>query len=98
MEAAKRLLQEEEAAGLQDVHSAKSVAALLKAAMGKIGQVKQGAQTLLQARGIVEATGLQEPVVINEPKIVVHDPDEGTRLSGKNTVSNLPYMHRNPAV
>ena len=36
----------------------------------------------------------------HEPIIVVHDPNEGTRIddTAKNAVSNLPYMHRNPAI
>jgi hypothetical protein len=34
------------------------------------------------------------------PIIVVHDPNEGTRLDpeAKNAVSNMPYQHRNPAI
>ena len=36
----------------------------------------------------------------NEPIIVVHDQNEGARTddTAKNAVSNLPYMHRNPAI
>ena len=36
----------------------------------------------------------------HEPIIIVHDPNEGTRLNpeAKNALSNLPYMHRNPAI
>ena len=89
-EAAKRLMEQEEAAGLQDIHSAKSVAAMLKQAKSKIDAVsKAGAPRVAQV-----------PTITNEPVIVVHDPEEGTRLSatGKNAVSNLPYMNRNPAV
>lgn len=42
----------------------------------------------------------KEPKVFNEPIIAVHDPNEGTRLDAdaKNAVSNMPYMHRNPAI
>lgn len=36
----------------------------------------------------------------NMPIIVIHDPNEGTRLdpTAKNVVSNMPYQHRNPAI
>lgn len=33
-----------------------------------------------------------------EPKIVTHQNDDGARLENKNNPSNLPYIHRNPAV
>lgn len=33
-----------------------------------------------------------------EPKIVTHTNDDGARLENKNNPSNLPYIHRNPAV
>lgn len=36
--------------------------------------------------------------IMQPPLIVKHSEDVGARLEGKNTVSNLPYMHRNPAV
>lgn len=33
-----------------------------------------------------------------EPKIVTHQDDDGARLENKQNPSNLPYIHRNPAV
>ena len=36
--------------------------------------------------------------VVPQPIVVKHTEDAGARLEGKNCVSNLPYMHRNPAV
>lgn len=33
-----------------------------------------------------------------EPKIVTHQNDDGARLENKSNPSNLPYIHRNPAV
>jgi hypothetical protein len=33
-----------------------------------------------------------------QPIIVVHEPNEGSRLEVKNALSKLPYMNRNPAV
>ena len=88
MLAARALLHEEEE--MQAVHSTKSVAAMLKLAKDKIEavrvSVKPGTPPPL------------EPRILNEPVIVVHEPSEGSRLTGKNEISNLPYMHRNPAI
>eukprot|EP00604_Paraphysomonas_vestita_P003069 CAMPEP_0174817910 /NCGR_PEP_ID=MMETSP1107-20130205/468_1 /TAXON_ID=36770 /ORGANISM="Paraphysomonas vestita, Strain GFlagA" /LENGTH=342 /DNA_ID=CAMNT_0016029043 /DNA_START=916 /DNA_END=1944 /DNA_ORIENTATION=- len=36
--------------------------------------------------------------VINQPIIIKHEPGEGSRLENKKNPSNLPYIHRNPAV
>tara|TARA_B100000482_G_scaffold49088_1_gene32746 strand:+ start:681 stop:1451 length:771 start_codon:yes stop_codon:yes gene_type:complete len=36
--------------------------------------------------------------IIAPPLVMKHTDDAGARLEGKNSVSNLPYMHRNPAV
>lgn len=85
---AKALLGEDE--GMNSVHSTKSVVALLKAAKEKINNISE----TVKLPSITSA----EPKVFNEPKIVVHEPNEGTRLEAKNNVNNLPYMHRNPAV
>ena len=41
---------------------------------------------------------LQLCLPASQPLIVVHEPNEGARLGDKNDISNLPYMHRNPAV
>lgn len=38
-----------------------------------------------------------EPVIMNQPKIVTHNETAGVREK-KEDVSNLPYIHRNPAV
>lgn len=37
-------------------------------------------------------------VPLSEPKIITHQGDDGARLENKNNPSNLPYIHRNPAV
>jgi len=84
--AAKALLDEEEE--MQQVHSMKSMAVLMKTAKEKIQQVSLS----------VHPIPAKEVTVLNEPKIVLHDPNEGARLGDKNNISNLPYMHRNPAV
>lgn len=38
------------------------------------------------------------PRILNQPKIVTHEESEGARMEIKNNPSNLPYIHRNPAV
>ena len=35
---------------------------------------------------------------LNDPRIVTHTDDEGTRMANKNNIQNLPYMNRNPSV
>lgn len=89
MIAAKALLEEDEE--IQQIHSAKSVVALLKTAKEKIKDVSNAVRPPPNPKGEIQ--------VFNEPKIVIHDPGEG-RMDEKvkNSVSNLPYMHRNPAV
>lgn len=90
IQTAKALLEEDD--NMQNVHSTKSVVAMLKTAKEKISTMQYG----------IKSATLPpiEPVVSNEPKVVIHEPNEGARLDpqGKNLVSNLPYMHRNPAV
>ena len=68
---------------IKSVHSAKSASVLFK-----------------NAKDNVNSNGNKSPKVFNEPIIAVHDPNEGTRLDAdaKNAVSNMPYMHRNPAI
>lgn len=88
MMAARALLQEEE--DMQAIHSTKSVAAMLKLAKDKIEAVRVSVKP--------GTPPPSEPRVLNEPKIVIHEPNEGARLNGKNEISNLPYMHRNPAI
>lgn len=89
MAEARALLQEEE--DMQAVHSAKSTAALLQQAKDKIETVRQGVQPPKEVDS-------SSPKIKNEPLIVTHEPNEGARLGDKNDISNLPYMHRNPAV
>ena len=72
---------------LQAIHSTKSVVAMIKAAREKGNKG-------VSSDGVVVDTSATK----NEPVIVVHEPSEGSRVDGKNTVSNLPYLRRNPAV
>jgi hypothetical protein len=85
--AARELLRGDE--DLQAVHSTKSVAAMLRAARETA------------AKGGAKGMGKEaEAKITGEPLIVTHEQSEGARVdpAGKNAISNLPYMHRNPAV
>jgi len=89
----------EEDSEMNAVHSTKSVQSMLKLAKEKIATVKLAADLKYNpADKKPSALGS----VTGGPNIVVHEPSEGTRVGGigegKNGVSNLPYMHRNPAV
>ena len=89
--AAKAVLQSDEQ--ISAVHSTQSVAAMVKQAREKFTQ--SGLKT--KNYGASEGKVL-EAKVSGEPLIVVHEQSDGVRLEGKNTVSNLPYIHRNPAI
>jgi hypothetical protein len=106
MNAAKALLDEGE---IQAVHSAKSVVQLLQNAKEKIRSVQQASRplgtpaepkvqnevsVLIFCFCTVILIGLSNP----QPKVVIHDPNEGARLEEKKNVNKLPYMHRNPAI
>ena len=64
------------------VHSHKSLTAV----------AERSKYTLSETRGILSEEAVPPPLVMK------HTDDAGARLEGKNSVSNLPYMHRNPAV
>ena len=89
----------EEDSEMSAVHSSKSVQSMLKLAKEKIATVKLAADLKYNP---ADKKPSQLGHVSGGPQIVVHEPNEGTRVGGigegKNTVSNLPYMHRNPAV
>ena len=68
---------------MQSVHSTKSVAAMLKAAREK------------NAKGDASDGKALDIKITNEPLIVIHDPADGKVI---NPASNLPYIHRNPAI
>ena len=76
--------------GISKVHSKTSVTTLLQKAKDKIASITEGHAINKMAPHEVTVTG--------EPPIVIHEPSEGQRINGKQTVSNLPYQHRNPAV
>ena len=80
--AAEKLLHEDGRAA--QVHSSRSLAA-----------VAQRSKAAVQAA--MDAIH-EEPSHGPGPLVVRHTDDNGARLEAKNHVSNLPYMHRNPAV
>ena len=73
------------------VQSKASVTSMLHKAKEKIADIQA------QTRGVQEGGVDGESVVTGEPPIVVHEPSDGERIGGKNAVSNLPYIRRNPA-
>lgn len=91
MAAAKAVLQSDEQ--ISAVHSTQSVAAMVKQAREKFTQSSLKSKNYGASEGKV-----LEAKVSGEPLIVVHEQSDGVRLEGKNTVSNLPYIHRNPAI
>ena len=80
--AAEKLLQEDGRAA--QVHSSRSLAAVAS-------RSKAAVQAAMDAIH-------EEPSHGPGPLVVRHTDDNGARLEAKNHVSNLPYMHRNPAV
>lgn len=81
--AARAILHTDEGSDLQNIHSAKSVTAIIKMTKDKLNS---GPMVLETSK------------VYNEPVVVSYDPEEGARLAKNAAVANLPYMHRNPAV
>ncbi|KAG5175572.1 hypothetical protein JKP88DRAFT_337645 [Tribonema minus] len=78
---------------VRSVHSAKSLAAVVERAQTRLVTVAQQQQ---QQEGRSPVANVRESGFV--VKVAEHKDDGGLRLGGKNTVSNLPYMHRNPAV
>mmetsp|Transcript_6095 Transcript_6095/g.19224 ORF Transcript_6095/g.19224 Transcript_6095/m.19224 type:complete len:227 (-) Transcript_6095:120-800(-) len=65
--------------------------------VGAIHSHKSLAAVAERSRVILEEHKHSEEGV-HPPLVVEHADDAGSRLDGKNSVSNLPYMHRNPAI
>jgi hypothetical protein len=81
----------EEHSEIGAVQSKASVTSLLHKAKEKIADIQS------QTRGGDAKDSGSECVISGEPPIVVHEPSDGERVGGKNAVSNLPYIRRNPA-
>lgn len=87
---------------VRSVHSTRSLTAVVeKARMGIVTARAGGGGSTAPARcqrGNSEGTGSNQEMEVNEIVVVTHQDDGGLRLGGKNTVSNLPYIRRNPAL
>lgn len=74
---------------VRSIHSARSLAAVAERAR----------ESILTTSPVGIGTGVESTeVAVNDITMVTHKDDGGLRLGGKNTVSNLPYIRRNPAV
>jgi hypothetical protein len=81
-----RTVMSEGGKSVRTVHSTKSLAAVVTRSQAKqLGCIDESA-----------AANKMETAV--NVKLILHKEDGGMRLGGKNTVSNLPYIHRNPAI
>eukprot|EP00953_Heterococcus_sp_UTEX-ZZ885_P015174 8544-Heterococcus_DN1.PRE.3 len=80
-----RTVMSEGGKSVRTVHSTKSLAAVVTRSQAK------------QLGCIDESAANKMETAVNV-KLMLHKEDGGMRLGGKNTVSNLPYIHRNPAI
>jgi len=93
---ARSLLDSDHGKELGAVHSKKSLAALAeRSKQTTLDAADNAAQPPKLPRRV---DPIDEEPAMPKPVIVKHTDDEGTRLEVKNAISNLPYMHRNPAV
>lgn len=85
---------------VRSIHSTRSLAAVVaKARVGIVAAREAGGGTTAPASLDDEVGGAEEKeAAVNDILVVTHQDDGGLRLGGKNTVSNLPYIRRNPAI
>lgn len=87
---------------VRSIHSTRSLAALAEKARVGIATARATGGSTAPARleeGATSGLGtLDEETAVNDIVVVTHQDDGGLRLGGKNTVSNLPYIRRNPAL
>lgn len=88
---------------VRSIHSTRSLAAVAeKARVGIIttrgagGGGGSAPARIEKSCPLLSEEGNEMPV--NDIMVVTHQDDGGLRLGGKNTVSNLPYIRRNPAI
>lgn len=87
---------------VRSIHSTRSLAAVAEKA--RVGIVTARAAAGGTAPGRLEkdvptvGAKLSEEMAVNDIVVATHQDDGGLRLGGKNTVSNLPYIRRNPAI
>ncbi|CAM9105737.1 unnamed protein product [Phaeothamnion confervicola] len=81
---------------VRSIHSARSLAAVAERAKQKIVEFRLAPVAEMDAKNAGDGGGCGEAAVV--VKTVTHKDDGGLRAGRKVAVSNLPYMHRNPAV
>lgn len=77
---------------VRTIHSIKSLAAVVSKSQTKLGCINE---TTAAAAADTASNAMETAVNV---RMILHKEDGGLRLGGKNTVSNLPYIHRNPAI
>lgn len=81
---------------VRSIHSTRSLAAVAERSRENIA-----ASCVAGDHGSVAAqasSGIRVEGPVNDIVVMTHQDDGGLRRGGKNTVSNLPYIRRNPAV
>lgn len=71
-----------ECKSIRSVHSSRSMNVLTQKALQKLNN----------------ASNLDTISEVHKPRIIVHDEEKGSRILSKKHPSNLPYIHRNPAI
>lgn len=92
---------------VRSIHSTRSLAAVAeKARVGIItsrgggggGGTGNAPASLEKGSPLSSLSAGNDEEPVNDILVVTHQDDGGLRLGGKNTVSNLPYIRRNPAI
>lgn len=91
---------------VRSIHSTRSLAAVAERA--RVGIISARVAGGGKGNGTAPArlgkgpssslNGESNEMPVNDIVVVTHQDDGGLRLGGKNTVSNLPYIRRNPAI
>jgi len=76
------------------IHSQKSMEALVSKSKAKMSMGMGGGGGLDSVRE--EEGGFEK--ALEEPRIITHTEDNGSRLEEKKNLSKLPYLNRNPAI
>jgi len=86
------MMSAREDGGMKEVHSTKSLEALVKQRKEKVGL-----ESLLPS--LVEDSPVDMEAALVDPKVITHLLDGGSAIRDKKTnLSKLPYLNRNPAV
>lgn len=87
---------------VRSIHSTRSLAAVAERARADIETARAAGNGTAPAKldGARSGAGSDSKieVAVNDIVVITHQDDGGLRLGGKNTVSNLPYIRRNPAL